>query len=122
MLFGSLGRLLICIVTVMISVSVVTAFHFASRGIGRSHNYFIIYYFKYLPFGSTFLFILMKTLAIAVPHLFCNQNTRTKLPCRRSLTSSMPHEERAELKECTDHFRMALQFTLNDVSEATPVR
>lgn len=27
-------------------------------------------------------FILMKTLAIAAPHLFCNQNTRTKVPCR----------------------------------------
>jgi len=40
----------------MISVSVVTVFHLASRGNGRSHNYFITYYLKCLRFGGTIIF------------------------------------------------------------------
>lgn len=56
MLFGLLRRLLVCIVTVMISMSVATVFCLASKGNGRSHNYIITYYHEYLPFGTTSFF------------------------------------------------------------------
>lgn len=56
MLLGLLRQLLVCIVTVMISMSVATVFCLASKGNGRSHNYIITYYHKYLPFGTTSFF------------------------------------------------------------------
>lgn len=55
-LLGLLRQLLVCIVTVMISMSVATVFCLASKGNGRSHNYIITYYHKYLPFGTTSFF------------------------------------------------------------------
>lgn len=83
MLFGSLGGgysyICSCSDT---SVSVITGFHLQAEEMGA---YIITLSCITLNVSHLVLllfFILMKTSAIAAPHLFYNQNNRNKLPCR----------------------------------------